>query len=161
MKNICKIILALAICACLALPFAGCDTYQNSENCGGIVRGYEYIGEEEIQIPFTENKYFTSVRIEVTFKKNSNKYYPYLIVVESFFEYYNCDSIEELFVNKDFINSYAKLMTVKVENDKSIIGINKALISNASVYFYEGITENNGPIKIEDFNNYIGYFNYN
>ncbi len=65
MKNICKIILALAICACLALPFAGCDTYQNSENCGGIVRGYEYIGEEEIQIPFTRLQARRSFKIKV------------------------------------------------------------------------------------------------
>lgn len=161
MKNICKIILALAICVCLALPFAGCDTYQNSENCGGIVKGYECLGETEKSITFPYEEHWTVMEIEISFDNNSDIFYPFTLVSQCYFEDYNCATVDQLFKNEDFINTYSTTMMLEVKNGKAIFSMNKAFQSNTSVYFYEGITENNGPIKIEDFNNYIGYFNYN
>lgn len=151
MKNICKIILALAICACVALPFAGCDTYQNSENCGGIVKGYKYIGEK--------GEYNTYVEIELAFNKTADIFYPYIIVIDSFFEDYGCKSVEELFVNDDFIKAYGNTLALEVENSKAIFDIGKTF-KYVSVYFYEGVSEYNGLIKIDNLTNYIGYFNY-
>lgn len=71
MKNICKIILMLAICACLTLPFAGCDTYSDKSNkkCGGIVDSFNI---EEIYCEFKEG--------ELLYGKVESGYYPELIV---------------------------------------------------------------------------------
>ncbi len=163
MKNLRRTIFLLAVCACMIIPFVGCDTYQNSENCGGIVKSYACIGETDIKIPFSDNEYYTAVQIEVAFRENSNKAYPYIIVVESFFEDYNCSTVEELLASEGFTESYANATVLKAENGKAILEINKEFVSNASIYFYDSVDEANHVVKIEDLDltNYIGYFNYN
>ena len=161
MKNICKIILAFAGCVCFTIPFTGCNTYANNNNCGGIVKGYNSIGEKEKYITFPQEEHWTVIDIEVTFDKKSDIFYPYILISQSYFDYYNCTTVDELFKNKDFIDTYSTAMLLEVKNGKAIFEMNTAFKLNTSVYFYEGIKENNGSIKIEDLINYIGYFNYN
>lgn len=161
MKKTFQLILAFAISACLTLPFTGCETYQNSENCGGIVKGYEYLCEKEVDYTFPQEGHYTAIQLEINFSEKSNKFYPYIIIVESFFDDYDCKSVEELFMNKDFIEAYSNAMVLEVDNGKALFEMNKAFVSNASVYFYKGFAEYKDLIKIKDFTNYIGYFNYN
>ena len=161
MKNIIKTSFLLCLCACLAVQFAGCDTFSNSEYCGGIVKGYKSIGETEIKVPFTDDEYFTAIEIEITFNEKSDKAYPYIIVTESFFDDYSCKTIDELFLNDDFKKAYSNAMVLEVKNGKTIFQMNKEFVLNSSIYFYEAVSEYNGLVKIDDLNNYIGYFNYN
>lgn len=133
----------------------------NSDNCGGIVKGYECLGEKEKHITFPKDEYWTVMELEITFSKKSDIIYPFTIVSQSYFDYYGCTTVDELFKNEDFINTYSTAMLFEVENGKGIFEMNTAFQSNTTVYFYEGIKENDGSIKIEDFSNYIGYINYN
>lgn len=162
MKYNFKIILALACCLSLCLPFTACGKpYKNNENCGGIVKGYVCLGEKEEFITFPSEEHFTVMEIEITFDNKSDIYYPFTLISQSFFDYYNCLTVEGLFNNKEFINTYSTAMLLEVKKGKAIFKMNTAFKSNTSVYFYEGVKEKTSPIKIEDFTNYIGYFNYN
>lgn len=163
MKLFKKLLSVVAVCVCcIALAAsAGCQTYENSENCGGIVKGYKCLGEKENHTTFPQDETWTVTEIEITFNNNCDIIYPFTIVSQSYFDYYNCTTVDDLFKNIDFKDTYSTAMTLEVRNGKAILEMNTAFKSNTSVYFYEAVTDNNGEIKINDFNNYIGYFHYN
>lgn len=161
MKNFLKIMLISTILTCLALQFMGCKTYKNSENCGGIVKGYKCLGEKEKSITFPHEEHWTVMELEITFDNKSNNFYSFTLISQSYFDYYNCATVDELFENDDFINIYSDAMIMEVNNGKAISDINTAFKSNTSIYFYEGFSERPRDAKIENFKNYIGYFHYN
>jgi len=114
MKSICKIILALAICTCLALPFAGCDTYSDNpdKNCGGIVDSFNI---EEKYIEFKEGDMLYGIiesgyypELTVKFKQDviitEHCYCSKLTIYVSDFEKYEETTLEDLLINDDFLN---------------------------------------------------------
>lgn len=152
MKKTCKIILALAAYACLVFALTSCKIYKNSEHCDGIVKSYKYIGDT--------GEYNVFAQLELTFKNNSDTYYPYVIVLDSYFEDYKCESVEELFLNTEFLEKHSNISILKVKNGKATFPINKAIKSQLNVYFYENVSDNSYIVKIDNMNDYIGHFSY-
>ena len=114
MKNICKIILALAICACLALPFAGCDTYSDNpnKNCGGIVDSFNI---EEKYIEFQEGDMLYGIvdsgyypELTIKFKQEvittEHCYCSEITIYVSDFEKYGETTLRDLLSNDEYLN---------------------------------------------------------
>lgn len=108
MKNIYKIILSLAICICLALPFAGCN-----RNCGGIVKSFEIkdvyreVREDDMMFEMGyASGYYPQLR--VTFKRgkplSDNCRCSELTIYTYDFENYGANKLDELLTNTDFLN---------------------------------------------------------
>lgn len=99
MKKIKRLLALFILCACIVIPFAGCGNENDKNN---NVKSYD-IYEDKVVIYFNE---------DVT----SPSAFYFFSVFNSDFNFFNCETLEELLVNETFIKYRAGLSGEEYHN---------------------------------------------
>ncbi|MDE6586130.1 MAG: hypothetical protein K2K80_05580 [Clostridia bacterium] len=175
MKNICKTILALALCICLAISFVGCDTYSYdlTKNCGGIIKSlsiterYYEIEEGDILWGEIDSNYYPE--LTVTYDISAvNYYFPTLTVSTADFTTYKCHTLQELLQNseyKEYVVSYFGSLPVPYEyvdkESRTYKIMNKRENLAYTLYYNKLEAPPTFTYADLDLNKFIGFINYN